>query len=442
MIKVPYPSSIKIGGIFMSHMNSQSHLTLDERIMIETGITNGAKKTEIAATIGKDKSTVGKEIKNHRILNHHNSYPTDCKIFQKCRDKHDCHPDSCPQYSPFKCSRRDRSPGACNGCSKYQHCRYDKYRYSAHKAHDEYRTTLIDTRVGVDLTVSEAKKLGDIIKPLLEQGQSPYQIITGHPELGISEKTLYNYINDGVLSVSGISNIDLRKKVGRKIKKNKAVVYKKREDNSFLKGRTYNDYNIYMDENPYMSVIQMDTVYNDVSSGPFLQTFEFTDFGFTFALIHDEKTSLEMVKGMDILENITGRDLLMKYAPVCLTDRGAEFSDAEGFEGMMNGSRRTRIFYCDPMQSGQKGALENSHKEIRYICPKKTDLRAIGLTDQNAVNLMMSHINSFSRESLKGKSPIEMMKFLAPELFEKFEAFGIIEIEKDKVILKPYLLKR
>lgn len=186
----------------------------------------------------------------------------------------------------------------------------------------------------------------------------------------------------------------------------------------------------------------MDTVYNDVSNGPFLQTFEFTDFGFMFGFIHYQKTADEMIKGMDLLESILGHDLFLKYVPVTLTDRGAEFIKAEAFEAFDEGTRRTRIFYCDPMQSGQKGALENSHKEIRYICPKQTDLKALGLIDQADANLMFSHINSFPRESLKGKSPIEMMKFLAPELYEKFEAFGIHEIEKDKVILKPYLLKK
>ena len=56
------------------------------------------------------------------------------------------------------------------------------------------------------------------------------------------------------------------------------------------------------------------------------------------------------------------------------------FDDTEGFEKEENESRRTRIFYCDPMASGQKGSLENNHKEIRYICPKENDLNDLDLT--------------------------------------------------------------
>ena len=54
----------------MSNNNANSHLTIDERRIIYTGITNGSTKTAIAQTIGKDNSTIGKEIKLHRILKH------------------------------------------------------------------------------------------------------------------------------------------------------------------------------------------------------------------------------------------------------------------------------------------------------------------------------------------------------------------------------------
>ena len=48
-------------SIFTS-LNKHLHITLDERKIIETGIFNGSTRTAIARTIGKDKSTVGREI--------------------------------------------------------------------------------------------------------------------------------------------------------------------------------------------------------------------------------------------------------------------------------------------------------------------------------------------------------------------------------------------
>ena len=54
---------------------------------------------------------------------------------------------------------------------------------------------------------------------------------------------------------------------------------------------------------------------------------------------------------------------------------------------------------------------------------------------------MVSHINSQPKENLKGKSPLEMMENIKPELYKKFIEFGIKKIENDEIILKPYLLK-
>ena len=103
--------------------------------------------------------------------------------------------------------------------------------------------------------------------------------------------------------------------------------------------------------------------------------------------------------------------------------------------------RRTRVFYCDPMQSGQKGSLENNHIALRFICPKETDLRAIGLTGQEPLNLALSHINSVPVKKMGGKSPLETARFFYPDLYKKLTAFGIHQIDSDKIVLKPYLLK-
>lgn len=426
----------------MNTHNSFSHLTLAERRIILAGITNGSTKTAIAQTIGKDKSTVGKEIKLHRSLTHKCKMPLECNHYKKCVYGRQCTPD-CPDFTPFHCSRRDRSPGACNGCPNWSRCRFDKYQYSPEDAHMDYRTTLIDSRQGVNLTVQEAKQMAAVIAPLLKQGQSPYQIVTNHPELGISEKTLYNYIeNDVFHEIAGITVLDLRRQVSsRKLPKKKAKTYKKRTDRKYLQGRTYKDYQSYLSEHPEVFVTQMDTVYNDETNGPFLQTFKFVRAGVILALYHDEKTAASMKKGIDILESILGAELFHKYAHVLLTDRGTEFSAAEAMETSRDGTRRTRVFYCDPLQSGQKGTLENKHIELRYILPKGTDLRELGLTGQPELNLVLSHVNSSPCELLGNKSPLELTDFMYRDLYEKLLAFGIHPIEKDQIILKPYLLK-
>ena len=423
----------------MSSNNKNLHLTVQERIIIEKGIENGSTIAAIALTIGKDKSTVGKEIKKHRELVHKSSYKINCANMKNCSHNHVC--DNCADFKPFTCNRRDRSPGACNGCSKYTHCRYDKYRYKADFSHKKYREDLVDSRTGINMSYEECKAMADIIVPLIEAGHSPYHIVTNHPELNISEKTLYNYIENGIFREFGLLDIDLRIKTKRKITKKASNKYKKREDKKYLNGRTYDDFINYTAENKNLSVVEMDTVYNNGSTGPFMQTFKFLDYSFMFIVYQEEKTAKSMVEGVDLLEKILGEDLFSEEVAIIKTDRGSEFCDAEGFEKEENESRRTRIFYCDPMASGQKGSLENNHKEIRYICPKENDLKDLGLNSQEKANLIVSHINSQSKEHLKGKSPLEVMEFMNPALYQKFKDFGIERINKDNIVLKPYLLK-
>lgn len=423
----------------MSSNNKNLHLTVQERIIIEKGIENGSTKAAIALTIGKDKSTVGKEIKKHRELVHKSSYKINCANMKNCSHNHVC--VNCADFKPFTCNRRDRSPGACNGCSKYTHCRYDKYRYKADFSHKKYREDLVDSRTGINMSYEECKAMADIIVPLIKAGHSPYHIVTNHPELNISEKTLYNYIENGIFREFGLLDIDLRIKTKRKITKKASNKYKKREDKKYLNGRTYDDFINYTAENKNLSVVEMDTVYNNGSTGPFMQTFKFLDYSFMFIVYQEEKTAKSMVEGVDFLEKILGKDLFSEEVTIIKTDRGSEFCDAEGFEKEENESRRTRIFYCDPMASGQKGSLENNHKEIRYICPKENDLKDLGLNSQEKANLIVSHINSQSKEHLKGKSPLEVMEFMNPALYQKFKDFGIERINKDNIVLKPYLLK-
>lgn len=155
-------------------------------------------------------------------------------------------------------------------------------------------------------------------------------------------------------------------------------MYKKREDRHYLKGRTYNDYKALRETDPQLNVVQMDTVYNDITNGPFLQTFKFIKYSLLFAILHDKKDAQSMLDGVVLLDTILGSDLFNSEVNILLTDRGSEFVYADAMETRPDGTRRTRVYYCDPLQSCQKGSLENNHIELRYICPKGTDLRQLG----------------------------------------------------------------
>ena len=179
----------------------------------------------------------------------------------------------------------------------------------------------------------------------------------------------------------------------------------------------------------------MDTVYNN-AEGPYIQTFIFEHTGLMIGILHNEKTANSMANSMDKFQEILEEDY-PKLFSLLLTDRGSEFSKPEQFEiNMETGEFRTNIFYCDAQQPSQKPHVENNHNFVREILPNGMSWTKL---TQEKVDLMFSHINSVPRDSLGGKTPYEAFSFFyGSKILDKL---NIQKIAKDKVTLKPYLLK-
>lgn len=412
-------------------MNNGKHLTYGNRCTIEEMITKRTRKGEIANELDKSTSTIAREIEKHKLLKPHNSFNNNnfnCKYFEDCKI---C-TEKCRLFTPITCVDRDRNIGACNGCSKIKSCKLDKYLYKAEIAQKNYEYTLKDSRQGVNLTTSELIDIAHIVCPLILKGQAPYTILNNHPEINLSEKTLYNYIEMGLFKDWGVSSLELKRKVKRRIKKKPL---KKRKEPADYTGRTYTDYLQYISENPSLSTTEMDTVYNN-PSGPYIQTFIFENTSFMIGILHTEKTADSMSKSLDNFQSILGDDY-GKLFSLILTDRGTEFAKPQQFEiNMETGEIRSKIFYCDPQQSSQKPHVENNHNFIREILPRSISWD--GLT-QEKVNLMFSHINSVPREKLSGKTPYDVFTFLYSEKIAK--KLNIQKIAKDEVNSTPRLLK-
>ena len=71
------------------------------------------------------------------------------------------------------------------------------------------------------MTEEDLIKIGTLIQPLIKKGLSPYAVLQIYPEISVSEKTLYTYIEDLTFKNAGIDlgPMDLRRQVSRKIKK-------------------------------------------------------------------------------------------------------------------------------------------------------------------------------------------------------------------------------
>lgn len=406
------------------------HLSLEDRKNIELGIIDGLCKSQIAKNINRSPVTVSNEIIKHRKLKPRNHFNMDsiCIYLKECRR---C-TNKCERYQEPICKRRDRNIGACNNCPNIKSCKLDKYFYYANKANESYLYTLVDSRVGVNLDYPELKQIASILKPLLDKGQSLYQILENHKEITQCSKTLYTYIEMGLFKEFGIDCFSLRKQVSRRIKSKKL---KKRRQPINYEGREYKDYLEYVTAHPSEHTTEMDTVYNS-QSGPFIQTFYFENTGLMIGFLHNEKTSASMASTLDKLQDILEDDYHTHFS-LLLTDRGAEFEKYEFFENnMQSNESRGHIFYCDPQRPDQKPHVENNHNFVRDILPNK---RKLDQLTQKDLDLMFSHINSVPRACLGGRTPYEVFTyFYGDNILKKL---NIQMIEKDMVTLQPYLLK-
>ena len=431
---------------------NQKHLTLDDRIAIEKGLDNHLSLRSIALSLGKDPTTVAKEIRKHRTLHEHNHFNepmNKCALFKDCKKK-----NICQTYAPvckrncrlcnrcnshctdfilrsYHCEKLDKAPFVCNGCDRKTGCRMDKAFYKAATAHRQYKTILVEARTGINLSPKDLIILDELVSPLVLQGHSPYMILQSHPEINLSEKTIYNYIESGALRVK---NMDLPKKVKYKVRTDHSS---KAADKAIYEGRTYKDYQAFLKEFPDTRITEMDTVIGCEGSRKILLTFHFDCCSFMMAYLLESKEAHHVKAVFDSIEQTMGTFSFANAFSLILTDRGGEFQNPDALECGQNNILRTSIYYCDPMCSWQKPHCEKNHEYIRKICPKGTSFDDYSKED---IQRMMSHINSSLRQSLGGLSPFALAKLMMPK--ELLDCFGLTEIPPDEIVLTPALLKK
>ena len=191
------------------------------------------------------------------------------------------------------------------------------------------------------------------------------------------------------------------------------------KDNTIRKGRTYEDFEKYLLDNPYTPVVEMDTV-EGKKGGKVLLTMLFRNSKLMLAFLLQDKTRNSVLKIFNWLESILGNELFEKTFPVILTDNGIEFSNPLSLEFNYDGIRRTRIFFCNPGASYQKGAIEKNHEFIRYVIPKGTSMDNL---TQKDIDLLINHINSLTRPSLNNATPYDLAQILLDkEVLKKIES--------------------
>lgn len=430
-------------------MPKGKHLTLDDRQAIQLGLNEGLSFKEIAQSIGKDPSTVSKEVRNHIItkrtmsfnpcenLSDCNHYGDICKPCQKSfgRNCRKCTStvctSVCPDFSFKSCSRLIFAPYVCNGCGERHGCKLERHLYDAKYAQKLYEELLHESRKGFAISYDELKRIDDIVSPLILQGQSIHHICQNNKDLIMwDEKSIYNYIDAGLLSVG---NIDLPRKVRYRVRKKKRTV---RVDKQCHIGRTYEDFLSFMSACPDTPITEMDSV-EGRKGGKVLLTIYFRNCELMLAFIRDANTARSVTEVFNYLDSTLGRNAFRLLFQVILTDRGSEFTDPLSIECDEDGVIRTKVFYCDPQRSDQKGGCEVAHEMIRRILPKG---KSFDHLTQEDVNLMMSHINSYTRKKLGNQSPHRLFSSFYGE--DMLKRLNILQIPPNDINLTPKLLDK
>ena len=231
-----------------------SRFGLSERTAIEAGIYRRASFAQIAKEIGTTARSVSEEIRRNRTLSPAAKFNgKDCRFAAECTRqcvcgdrfcrhecvfcrKIDCR-TVCSGYAPLSCKRIDTPPYVCNVCQLRRSCSCDRAYYAAAQAHAIAMRRYSEARSKPQTHGEALVSLDKLAAPLIKKGQPLTHIYAAHREqIPISERTLYRYIDAGML---GVGNLDLRRKVTyRQRRKQKKLLNRLLTKNTVKPGHT------------------------------------------------------------------------------------------------------------------------------------------------------------------------------------------------------------
>lgn len=413
-------------------------LTQIELGKIESKLDEGYNATQIAEYLGRDPSSIQKEIKNFSIVKPSKKDCKDCKNYENCKQVQLCEyslssercstcrdcrvgTELCKEYIPVvRCDRLKGRKKVCNGCAAYGHrCSKPKLVYKAEEAwkqHQENKKKSVKKYKAIDNT-EYMEELAETIR----RGISPEVALrtTGN-KYGetISIPTLYLRIDRKKMKCS---NLDLRNKLKRQPKEEKK---EKRIDKSKHRanGRSFNDLTEEEQIGRKERIGQMDTVIG-TPGGKLLLTLLNKETSFLFGIPVDNKKQETIIKEIDKLE-IEIADKFKLILEKIITDNGSEFLNYEGLEkSVVNEEKRFNVYYANPYASYEKGMIENQHRLIRYFYPKGTDFSKYKNSD---IIEKINRINNYPRKSLNWSTPYkEMEKILGTSIMNKLGFYEI-----------------
>ena len=400
-------------------------LTRHERDTVQRMLERGASCRQIARELGRSPSTVCSEVASHRFV----TAP---------RERRGERVDASADLSAA-CPRLAAWPRCCNGCGRYRAIgckRRPHVFYDARAAQLCADSVLVSSRRGIDADEPAAAARLEAIRDCLRRGLSPEQMAArnGGP-VDLSPSTIYRWVAAGY---DGMTNMELRRKVGCRPRRRAPAASATRHSPR----RSYAAF-LGLGEDACAAAWEMDTVEGAREDSACLLTLLHRPSRLQLALPLAAKDAESVAAALGGVRSVLGAGGTGRVFRAVLTDNGAEFSD-EGAIAALIGEEpgETRLFYCDPRRSDQKGACERNHVEIRKLLPKGRGLRFDRLVPAD-LSLAMSHVNSEPRGALGFATPARAFRaMLGDDAAALLEAYGIEDVPIDELDLTPGLIAR
>lgn len=327
------------------------NITYTQRLQLEAYTKAGLHKREIAIKLGVCLATVYNELKRGECTQKQHSYTNwfGDKFYKTVK-----------AYSPNLAEEKYRINQSAHGAPLKIGNDYDFVRY-------------VEKRVLID-KLSPCAVLGEINRSNMFKTR-------------ISKTTMYRYIEIGIFYNIRLQDLPMK----RKVKRNRKTVAKRPPKGTSIEQRP-----IEIAKRNTFGHWEMDCVVGKQQTKDTLLVLTERLTRYEIIVKMPNRKADTVVRSLNKLERKYGKRFRPLFKTITV-DNGVEFSNFVGLEKSIYGGQRTKVYYCHPYTSCERGSNERINRDIRRLLPKGTDFAKY--TGKN-IQAVADWINAYPREIL------------------------------------------
>ena len=345
-------------------MRTFKHLTKTQRLQLESLLKANVSKKEISKILGVNQSTVYRELKRGEYM----------------------HKKLCGYTS--------------RGVKLYKHIK----SYSCDMAQERYEKLQREKTPGIKMR-DDFYFAEYVYHKIVEQKYSPKAVIGEIKEknlyfdTNVCVNTLYSYIEKGVFPRITLKHLPIK---SNKKHKNKSLVIKRAPRGTSIEQRPE-----YIYQRKTFGHWEMDCVCGSTKSTLLVLTERLTRKELIFPMQNQKSESV--INCLNSLETYYGNSFKNIFKSITV-DNGLEFSDSDALERSILGegkNKRTKLYYCHPYCSSERGSNERLNREIRRWIPKGSNLGCYTLAE---IKHIENWVNNYPRAIFNYKTSNDLFE--------------------------------